>query len=65
MLSIRYAFRRNWLMQHKLTWEEHYGLTVRAEGTTTVAGSTISGQSNGQLTVGTVNDINRKPMETC
>ena len=28
-----------------------YGLTVRAEGTTTVAGSTISGQSNGQLTV--------------
>ena len=37
-----------------------YGLTVRAEGTTTVAGSTISGQSNGQLTVGTVNDINNQ-----
>ena len=37
-----------------------YGLTVRAEGTTTVAGSTISGQSNGQLTVGTVHDINNQ-----
>ena len=37
-----------------------YGLTVRAEGTTTAAGSTISGQSNGQLTVGTVNDINNQ-----
>ena len=37
-----------------------YGLTVRAEGTTTVSGSTISGQSNGQLTVGTVNDINNQ-----
>ncbi len=34
-----------------------YGLTVRAEGTTTASGSTISGQSNGQLTVGTVADI--------
>ena len=33
------------------------GLTVRAEGTTTVSGSTISGQSNGQLTVATVADI--------
>jgi len=33
------------------------GLTVRAEGTTTVSGSTISGQSNGQLTVGTGADI--------
>ena len=33
------------------------GLTVRAEGTTTASGSTISGQSNGQLTVGTVADI--------
>ena len=30
-----------------------FGLTVRAAGTTTVSGSTISGQSNGQLTVGT------------
>ena len=30
-----------------------FGLTVRAEGTTLVSGSTISGQSNGQLTVGT------------
>jgi hypothetical protein len=30
-----------------------FGLTVRAAGTTTVAGSIISGQSNGQLTVGT------------
>ena len=37
-----------------------YGLTVRAEGTTAVAGSTISGQSNGQLTVGTVHDINNQ-----
>ena len=37
-----------------------YGLTVRAEGTTTTAGSTISGQSNGQLTVGTVHDINNQ-----
>ena len=37
-----------------------FGLTVRAEGTTTVAGSTISGQSNGQLTVGTGNDINNQ-----
>ena len=37
-----------------------FGLTVRAEGTTTVAGSTISGQSNGQLTVGTVHDINNQ-----
>jgi len=37
-----------------------YGLTVRAEGTTTVAGSTISGQSNGQLTVGTVDDIDNQ-----
>ena len=34
-----------------------FGLTVRAEGTTTVSGSTISGQSNGQLTVGTGADI--------
>jgi hypothetical protein len=34
-----------------------YGLTVRAEGTTAVSGSTTSGQSNGQLTVGTVSDI--------
>ena len=33
------------------------GLTVRAEGTTTASGSTISGQSNGQLTVATVADI--------
>ena len=33
------------------------GLTVRAEGTTTVSGSTLSGQSNGQLTVATVADI--------
>jgi len=30
-----------------------FGLTVRAAGTTTVSGSIISGQSNGQLTVGT------------
>ena len=30
-----------------------FGLTVRAEGTTTASGSTTSGQSNGQLTVGT------------
>ena len=37
-----------------------YGLTVRAEGTTTTAGSVISGQSNGQLTVGTVHDINNQ-----
>ena len=37
-----------------------FGLTVRAEGTTTVSGSTISGQSNGQLTVGTGNDINNQ-----
>jgi hypothetical protein len=37
-----------------------YGLTVRAEGTTTASGSTISGQSNGQLTVGTVHDINNQ-----
>jgi hypothetical protein len=37
-----------------------FGLTVRAEGTTTVAGSTISGQSNGQLTVATGNDINNQ-----
>ena len=36
------------------------GLTVRAEGTTTASGSTISGQSNGQLTVGTVHDINNQ-----
>ena len=36
------------------------GLTVRAEGTTTASGSTISGQSNGQLTVGTGNDINNQ-----
>ena len=36
------------------------GLTVRAEGTTTVSGSTISGQSNGQLTVGTIHDINNQ-----
>ena len=36
------------------------GLTVRAEGTTTTAGSTISGQSNGQLTVGTIHDINNQ-----
>ena len=34
-----------------------FGLTVRAEGTTTASGSTISGQSNGQLTVGTGADI--------
>ena len=34
-----------------------FGLTVRAEGTTTVSGSTLSGQSNGQLTVATVADI--------
>jgi hypothetical protein len=34
-----------------------FGLTVRAEGTTTVSGSTLSGQSNGQLTVATVSDI--------
>ena len=37
-----------------------FGLTVRAEGTTLVSGSTISGQSNGQLTVGTVHDINNQ-----
>ena len=37
-----------------------FGLTVRAEGTTLVSGSTISGQSNGQLTVGTGNDINNQ-----
>ena len=37
-----------------------YGLTVRAEGTTTASGSTTSGQSNGQLTVGTVHDINNQ-----
>ena len=37
-----------------------FGLTVRAEGTTTASGSTISGQSNGQLTVGTVHDINNQ-----
>ena len=37
-----------------------FGLTVRAEGTTTVSGSTLSGQSNGQLTVGTVHDINNQ-----
>ena len=37
-----------------------YGLTVRAEGTTAVSGSTTSGQSNGQLTVGTVHDINNQ-----
>ena len=30
-----------------------FGLTVRAAGTTTVSGSNTSGQSNGQLTVGT------------
>ena len=36
------------------------GLTVRAEGTTTASGSTISGQSNGQLTVGTIHDINNQ-----
>jgi hypothetical protein len=30
-----------------------FGLTVRAAGTTAVSGSTTSGQSNGQLTVGT------------
>ena len=30
-----------------------FGLTVRAAGTTTVSGSVTSGQSNGQLTVGT------------
>ena len=34
-----------------------FGLTVRAEGTTTVSGSTLSGQSNGQFTVATVADI--------
>ena len=34
-----------------------FGLTVRAEGTTIVSGSTLSGQSNGQLTVATVADI--------
>jgi len=34
-----------------------FGLTVRAEGTTTVSGSVTSGQSNGQLTVGTGADI--------
>ena len=37
-----------------------FGLTVRAEGTTLVSGSTISGQSNGQLTVGTAHDINNQ-----
>jgi len=37
-----------------------FGLTVRAEGTTLVSGSTLSGQSNGQLTVGTGNDINNQ-----
>jgi hypothetical protein len=37
-----------------------FGLTVRAEGTTLVSGSTISGQSNGQLTVATGNDINNQ-----
>ena len=37
-----------------------FGLTVRAEGTTLASGSTISGQSNGQLTVGTVHDINNQ-----
>ena len=37
-----------------------FGLTVRAEGTTTASGSPISGQSNGQLTVGTVHDINNQ-----
>jgi len=37
-----------------------FGLTVRAAGTTTVSGSTTSGQSNGQLTVGTGNDINNQ-----
>ena len=37
-----------------------FGLTVRAEGTTTASGSTISGQSNGQLTVATGNDINNQ-----
>ena len=36
------------------------GLTVIAEGTTTASGSTISGQSNGQLTVGTIHDINNQ-----
>ena len=36
------------------------GLTVRAEGTTTASGSTLSGQSNGQLTVGTIHDINNQ-----
>ena len=37
-----------------------FGLTVRAEGTTTASGSTISGQSNGQLTVATGHDINNQ-----
>ena len=37
-----------------------FGLTVRAEGTTTASGSTISGQSNGQLTIATGNDINNQ-----
>ena len=31
------------------------GMTVRAAGTTTVSGSNLSGQSNGQLTVATAN----------